>query len=251
MGSLRKNIFSVANMEWKDKLTLLQCIASDLQIIHSQGLIHRDLHSGNILLDDLKSAYITDLGLTISINNALKTKNDGVYGVLPYVAPEVLINGHYTTPSDIYSFGIILWEILYGTSVPFDEAYESQLKTDVCFHDLRPAIIMDTPQCYISLMKQCWERNPENRITATKICEILKEWQSDENILLELIKSDEILKNIDNTRIQSYSYGINKDKNTNSEGIHYSGSTSSTDDNYKSRHTSFYQDDTQDELEIP
>ncbi|RIB06133.1 kinase-like domain-containing protein [Gigaspora rosea] len=246
MGSLRKNLCSISHMEWKDKLTLLQCIASDLQIIHSQGLIHRDLHSGNILLDDLKSAHITDLGLTISINNALKTKKDGVYGVLPYVAPEVLKKGHYTTASDIYSFGIILWEILYGKSVSFDEAHKPQLMTDICLHDLRPAIIMDTPQCYIGLMKQCWESNPENRIAATKICEILKEWQSDENILLELIKSDEILKNIDNTLIQSYSYGINKDKNTNSEGIHYSGSTSSTDDNYKSSYTSYYRDNTQD-----
>ena len=61
MGSLRKNLCSVSQMNWKDKLTLLHCITSDLQMIHSQGIIHRDLHSGNILQDNLHSAYIADL----------------------------------------------------------------------------------------------------------------------------------------------------------------------------------------------
>ena len=65
LGSLRQNLYSVAKLEWKKKLNLLLCIASDLQIIHSQNLIHRDLHSGNILQDNLYSAYIADLGLSI------------------------------------------------------------------------------------------------------------------------------------------------------------------------------------------
>ena len=46
-GSLRQNLHTISKMDWKDKLNLLQCIASDLQIIHSHDLIHCDLHSGN------------------------------------------------------------------------------------------------------------------------------------------------------------------------------------------------------------
>ena len=80
-------------MEWKNKLTLLQYIASDLQIIHSQELIHRDLHSGNILQDYLNSAYIADLGLSISTNIALNAERYGVYGMLPYITPEALDRG--------------------------------------------------------------------------------------------------------------------------------------------------------------
>jgi len=48
-GSLRQNLETVSQLEWKDKLNILYCIASDLEAIHSQELIHRDLHSGNIL----------------------------------------------------------------------------------------------------------------------------------------------------------------------------------------------------------
>ncbi|RIB27682.1 kinase-like domain-containing protein [Gigaspora rosea] len=86
-GNLRQNLHTIAQLDWKDKLNLLQCIASDLLIIHSHDLIHRDLHSGNILQDNLKSAYIADLGFSIA---ALKSKSNGIYGILRYIAPEVL-----------------------------------------------------------------------------------------------------------------------------------------------------------------
>ena len=115
MGSLRQNLYYVAQIPWEKKLNLLLCIASDLHIIHSQGLIHRDLHSGNILQDNLYSAYIADLGLSISANIALKKEESrGVYGVLPYIAPEVLYGNPYTIESDIYSLGIIMWEVEYN-----------------------------------------------------------------------------------------------------------------------------------------
>ena len=56
-GCLSKNLHTIAQMDWKDKLNLLQCISSDLLIIHSQTLINRDLHSGNILINSLKKVH--------------------------------------------------------------------------------------------------------------------------------------------------------------------------------------------------
>ncbi|RIB00488.1 kinase-like domain-containing protein [Gigaspora rosea] len=190
MGSLSQNLCSVSQMNWMDKLTLLHCITSDLQMIHSQGLIHRDLHS--------------DLGLSITTNRTLNTERRGVYGILPYIAPEVLDGEQYTTASDIYSFGIIMWEILYGKSVSYNQEFGTQLQIKICRENLRPRIIENTPQCYIYLMKNCWERDPINRLSTQKIIEIFKEWQNDENILLELSKSEKILKN-QSIHIQSYS----------------------------------------------
>ncbi|RIB22019.1 hypothetical protein C2G38_2076690, partial [Gigaspora rosea] len=72
--------------------------------------------------------------------------------------------------------------------------------------NLRPRIIDDIPQCYINLMKKCWERDPIKRPSAQNIIEILTEWQNDKNILLELTKSEETLKN-QRIHIQSYSDG--------------------------------------------
>ncbi|RIB03143.1 kinase-like domain-containing protein [Gigaspora rosea] len=199
-------------MEWEKKLNLLHCIASDLQIIHSQEFIHRDLHSGNILQNRLYNAYVADLGLSILKNTALKAEHCGVYGILPYIAPETLDRGQYTTASDIYSFGIIMWEILYGRPVSYDQEFGPQLQIEICRNDLRPTIIENTHQCYVNLMKECWEREPENRPSAINICEILTGWLNNEIILSDLTKSDELLKNIKSTRTQSYSDDIYKSK---------------------------------------
>src|SRR5260364_272627 len=131
-GCMRKNLHAIALMDWRDKLNLLQCIAYDLLTIHSQNLIHRDLHSGNILLNRLKSAYIADLGLSITANNASKSNSDGIYGILPYIAPEVLNKHPYTKESDIYSFSIIMWEILYGKPVPYEPKSDIEFQLQVC-----------------------------------------------------------------------------------------------------------------------
>ncbi|RIB20777.1 kinase-like domain-containing protein [Gigaspora rosea] len=182
-------------MDWKDKLNLLQCIASDLQIIHSHDLIHRDLHSGNILLNSFKSAYIADLGLSISANIMSKSKCDGIYGIIPYVAPEVLNNQPYTKASDIYSFGIIMWEILYGKAVLYNQKLDmSQLCFLICYRDLRPAVNNGAPQCYVNLMKKCWDKNSEKRSSAKDLCEIFDKWQNDESVLFKLNESNQYLR---------------------------------------------------------
>ena len=200
LGSLRQNLYSVVRLEWKKKINLLLCITSDLQIIHSQNLIHRDLHSGNILQDNLYSAYIADLGLSISANIALG--GCGVYGVLPYIAPEVLCGNPYTISSDIYSFGIIMWEIVSGRAVPFNGNH-TQFQIQV-HKGLRPPITQIISQCcYMDLMKKCWDGNPQNRPSAAEIYKNFAEWQNDEKILLELTEFSKILKNTENTHVQT------------------------------------------------
>ncbi|RIB19064.1 kinase-like domain-containing protein [Gigaspora rosea] len=190
-------------MKWEDKLTLLHCIASDLQAIHSKNIIHRDLHSGNVLQYNLHSAYIADLGLSIS-SNMLKAESSGVYGILPYIAPEILNGKQYTTASDIYSFGIIMWEILYGKSVFYNQKLDLNFNWKYVIIILRPIIIKNTPQCYIKLMEKCWDEDPENRPSAAKIHEIFTEWQINEKILLDLSESEEILKENENMNFPVY-----------------------------------------------
>src|SRR5436305_15224817 len=87
-GNLRHHLNNSFNsMAWSKKLETLQDIASGLKEIHDNGLIHHDFHCGN-LLSVSNWIYITDLGLCRPANE--KPSQSGVYGVLPYVAPEVL-----------------------------------------------------------------------------------------------------------------------------------------------------------------
>ena len=76
----------------------------------------------------------------------------GVYGVLPYIAPEVLRGKPYTQASDIYSFSMIMWEFISGVP-PFDDRpHDIQLSLSICKGE-RPEFIKNTPECYTNLMK--------------------------------------------------------------------------------------------------
>ena len=92
-GSLRQLLNNrFTSLNWNNKLWNLQNIANGLAAIHDKGLIHHDFHCGNMLspYDDLSGTRITDLGLSKPVNEMSEKHNKNVYGVLSYVAPEVL-----------------------------------------------------------------------------------------------------------------------------------------------------------------
>ncbi|RIB24250.1 kinase-like domain-containing protein [Gigaspora rosea] len=163
----------------------------DLRNIHSANLVHRDFHSGNVLVDGI--TCISDLGLSRDIET-LRLSAD-VNGVMPYVAPEVLRRNPYTKAADVYSFGIIMWEFT-SYQLPFSERpHDINLAIEIC-DGLRPLPVKGTPPCYIELMQQCWDSNPEKRPTADQIANILQTWFdcSDEYIHLQFKTSDEVMQ---------------------------------------------------------
>ncbi|CAI2182998.1 8391_t:CDS:2 [Funneliformis geosporum] len=96
-----------------------------------------------------------------------------IYGVLPFVTSEVLRGEPYSFANDIYSFAMIMWEFISGV-LPFDnQAHDFQLALDIC-KGKRPEIIENTPQCYINLMKRCWNMDPFKRPNTLEIITIIK-----------------------------------------------------------------------------
>src|SRR5437868_13460156 len=152
-GSLRNSLKN-NSYGWYTIVDSLNDIISGLDAIHKSKLVHCDLHDGNILCNSLYTSFISDLGLSKPIDY-LKSNND-VYGVIPYMAPEVLRGKPYTPANDIYSFAMIMWE-LSSLVPPFDDrAHDFHLSLSICKGD-RPEIIEGTPQFYIDLMKKCWD----------------------------------------------------------------------------------------------
>src|SRR5438046_1003207 len=117
-GSLRNYLDkNFDKLSWHAKFRNLHLIAVGLMKIHEKELIHRDLHIGNILtffdgFDNVSG--ITDMGLCRPSDDKLENENNHIYGVLPYVAPEILRGQNYTKASDVYSFGIIMYEVFSG-----------------------------------------------------------------------------------------------------------------------------------------
>jgi serine/threonine protein kinase len=164
------------NLNWSHNIEMLICIIKGLEEIHETKMVHRDFHTGNILsryafMDDYSSMCIADMG---SCGKADNTDENNIYGVMPYVAPEVLRGHPYTQAADIYSFGMIMYFIATCRQ-PFSNcAHDENLVLDIC-EGIRPEMNeLEVPECYIDLMKKCWNSNPDNRPKATEIAELIQ-----------------------------------------------------------------------------
>ncbi|CAB4431356.1 unnamed protein product [Rhizophagus irregularis] len=176
-NSLKRCLTEITK-NWEQKLFCLYQIIRGLDNIHGEDLIHYNFHDGNILCNKYKEniygIFISDyLGLYQLTKSFLK-END-IYGILPFIAPEILRGQPYTQASDIYSFSIIMWEFTSEISPFNDKAHDLQLALSIC-KGKRPEIIENTPQCYIDLMKKCWDEDPLKRPSSEEVLNIIGDW---------------------------------------------------------------------------
>ncbi|RHZ64743.1 hypothetical protein Glove_320g193 [Diversispora epigaea] len=178
-GNLRNFLQQNKTLSWTERLWLLKSFISGLNVIHYKGYIHRDLHPGNLMItevfDNFKFIRLGDLGFCRPVD---EITSSGIYGVLPYIAPEILNENPYTQASDIYSVGIIMWVISTG-KIPFsNRAYDCELILEI-LEGLRPKIQEGTPRCYVVLMEKCWHKDSSERPSAERVLALLNDWNHD------------------------------------------------------------------------
>jgi serine/threonine protein kinase len=146
------------NLTWEERINIVFDIVTSLKEIHRNKAIHRDLHSGNVLLFQ-PGFYISDLGFCGPADKPL----NHIYGKLPYIAPEVLKEKGYTFASDIYSVGMLMWEISSGQPPFANYKHDDYHLAIKILNGLRPKIMPETPLEYKELMEQCWDADPTKR----------------------------------------------------------------------------------------
>ncbi|RGB29444.1 kinase-like domain-containing protein [Rhizophagus diaphanus] len=178
-------------LTWKERIQIAADIILALSRVHKENAIHRDLHSGNILFRTKFS--ISDLGFCGPVDKPLKS----VYGNLPYIAPEVIAGKVTTFKSDIYSIGILMWEISSGQPpfINYEHNYDLAM---YIINGMRPKIVSGTPVGYKNLMKQCWDADPSKRpdivTLLKKISEVNLFYQNKPNELLTKLEEDNSLE---------------------------------------------------------
>jgi len=170
---------NINNLTWKMKLQQLETIAKDLDTIHDEGLVHCDLHGGNIVLND-NYPLICDLGLSRSVNSCESTST--IRGVLPFIAPEVFHTCKFTQKSDVYSLGIIMYLIATGEPPLRDREFDKGLVCDI-MGGLRPTMPDSAPEEFKKLAKQCCDADPDKRPEARTL-------YNDIDILLDEVDKD-------------------------------------------------------------
>ena len=200
-GSLRQNLNNNFNeLTWEHKLLSLYYIANGLANIHDKKLIHRDFHCGNILSEDMDLTRITDLGLCKPANEKSEKSEKCIYGVLPYVAPEVLRGKGYSQASDIYGLGIIAYEVCTGYPPYHDIDHDDSLAIRIC-NGQRPNSNYKIPQLILDIIKQCWDADPLKRPKAEELDKLF--WGLHDNykrdsaaIYKQAEEADEVNKNL-------------------------------------------------------
>ncbi|PKY54640.1 hypothetical protein RhiirA4_473568 [Rhizophagus irregularis] len=187
------------DITWNKKLHILWKISEGLNAIHKKNFIHRDFHSGNILSSSYQSWLICDLGLSQPSNSTLS--NNEIYGVIPYIAPEIFKGSEFSKESDIYSMGMIMWELTTGCKPFANIDHDVNLIYNIIYGK-QPEITNDTPECFANLMKRCWNPDPSKRPLISEITESFSNWYYKDNSVeqfkqaeskrLELIESEQL-----------------------------------------------------------
>ena len=159
----------------RGSLTLSECIDIMLQltdgvnVAHASYIIHRDLKPQNIMIQDNGEIKITDFGIAMALNNTQLTQTNSVMGSVHYLPPEQASGKGATVKSDIYSMGIMMFELLTG-QLPFkgENAVEiafKQIKDDIpSIREINPSI----PQSVENIILKATAKNPKNRYNNAK-----------------------------------------------------------------------------------
>lgn len=160
--TLRDAIKDLGALHTTQVLQVSKAMLSALAQAHSSGVVHRDLKPENVLLSDDGRIKVTDFGLARELS--ANTDTGSLVGTVAYLAPEVIRRGKAETPSDIYSFGIMLFEMLTGRQ-PFrgDDAIQIAFMHTSERVPSAKTLNQNADSSLDKLMLWCTEPNPDNR----------------------------------------------------------------------------------------
>ncbi|MCP5097384.1 MAG: protein kinase, partial [Chloroflexi bacterium] len=151
--------------EIETAVSIIDQIASALATAHKQGIIHRDIKPANILLDEEGNAYLSDFGIAKDLKGDLNLTMDGtIIGSPKYISPEQVRQEPVSPQTDIYSLGIVLYEILTGHPPFMDDSIVDLVSRHL--NDPLPSVLARQPALPATIdaiIQQATAKNPTDR----------------------------------------------------------------------------------------
>ncbi|CAN6209103.1 unnamed protein product [Urochloa humidicola] len=172
-GSLKKVLLRKDKyLDWRKRVMLAMDAAIGMEYLHSKDIVHFDLKCDNLLVNvkdpSRPICKVADFGLSKMKQATLVS--GGMRGTLPWMAPELLTMGgtKVSEKIDVYSFGIVMWEILTGED-PYDGMHYGGVIGGILSNTLRPPVPASCNPEWRKLMEQCWSTEPERRPSFTEV----------------------------------------------------------------------------------
>ncbi|KAM7258215.1 hypothetical protein ACFE04_013956 [Oxalis oulophora] len=168
---------STSKLDWRRRIYMALDIARGMNYLHrcNPPIVHRDLKSSNLLVDKNWTVKVGDFGLSRIKHATFLTSKNG-NGTPQWMAPEVLRSEPSNEKSDIYSFGVVIWELATG-KIPWVNLNSMQVIGAVGFMDQRLEIPKDMDPEWASIIESCWQSNWQSRPTFQELLDKFRDLQ--------------------------------------------------------------------------
>ncbi|KAJ8427118.1 hypothetical protein Cgig2_030280 [Carnegiea gigantea] len=147
-------------------------VSKGMNYLHQNNIIHRDLKAANLLMDENEVVKVADFGVArVKAQSGVMTAETGTYR---WMAPEVIEHKPYDHKADVFSFGIVVWELLTG-KLPYEYLTPLQAAVGVVQKGLRPTIPKNIHPKLAELLERCWQQDPALRPDFSEIIAILQQ----------------------------------------------------------------------------
>ncbi|RHZ72512.1 hypothetical protein Glove_242g109 [Diversispora epigaea] len=157
-----------ARLTWNKKISILHSVASALEMLKNEQNEDREIFRSHVELP------VSELGLGNG-KELIPVIGHYAYDILPYFAPEIFCGDKYTSKVDVYSFGLLMWEISVNKP-PFHNKPHDMTLIEGIIDGHRPSLHKDVPECYNKFLRKCWNPLPENRPTILELVAQLRDW---------------------------------------------------------------------------